>query len=37
MPQKLKTAKNSKLPKLLKNYFESVGKGGLPPISAWIM
>ena len=27
-PQKLKTAKNSKLPKLSENYFESVGKGG---------
>jgi hypothetical protein len=32
-PQKLKTAKNSKLPKLLENCFESYGKGGWPPIS----
>jgi hypothetical protein len=36
-PRKLKTAKNSKLPKLLENYFEPVGKGGWPPISTWIM
>ena len=35
-PQKLKTAKNSKLPKFPENYFESVGKGGWPPISTWI-
>jgi hypothetical protein len=35
-PQKLKTAKNSKLPKLPENYFEPVGKGGWPPISTWI-
>jgi hypothetical protein len=28
--QKLKTAKNSKLPKLPENYFELVGKGGWP-------
>jgi hypothetical protein len=35
-PQKLKTAKNSKLPKLLENCFEPVGKGGWPPISTWI-
>jgi hypothetical protein len=34
--RKLKTAKNSKLPKLLENYFEPVGKGGWPPISTWI-
>ena len=34
-PQKLKTAKNSKLPKLPENYFELVGKGGWPPISTW--
>jgi hypothetical protein len=27
-PQKLKTAKNSKLPKLPENCFEPVGKGG---------
>jgi hypothetical protein len=31
-----KTAKNSKLPKLLENCFELVGKGGWPPISTWI-
>jgi hypothetical protein len=36
MPQKLKTAKNSKLPKFPENYFEPVGKGGWPPISTWI-
>jgi len=35
-PQKLKTAKNSKLPTLLKNYYERVGKYGWPPISTWI-
>jgi hypothetical protein len=35
-PRKLKTAKNSKLPKLSENYFEPVGKGGWPPISTWI-
>jgi len=35
-PRKLKPAKNSKLPKLPKNYFEPVGKGGWPPISTWI-
>jgi hypothetical protein len=29
----LKTAKNSKLPKLPENCFEPVGKGGWPPIS----
>jgi hypothetical protein len=34
--RKLKTAKNSKLPKLPENYFEPVGKGGWPPISTWI-
>ena len=34
-PRKLKTAKNSKLPKLPENYFEPVGKGGWPPISIW--
>jgi hypothetical protein len=32
-PQKLKPAKNSKLPKLPENSFEPVGKGGWPPIS----
>jgi hypothetical protein len=35
-PWKLKTAKNSKLPKLSENYFQLVGKGGWPPISTWI-
>jgi hypothetical protein len=35
-PQKLKTAKNSKLPKLPENCFELVGKGGWPSISTWI-
>jgi hypothetical protein len=35
-PRKLKTAKNSKLPKLLENCFEPVGQGGHPPISTWI-
>jgi hypothetical protein len=35
-PQKLKTAKNSKLPNLPENCFEPVGKGGWPPISTWI-
>jgi hypothetical protein len=32
-PWKLKTAKNSKLPKLPENCFEPVGKGGWPQIS----
>jgi hypothetical protein len=32
-PRKLKTAKNSKLPKLPENCFEPVGKGGWPSIS----
>jgi hypothetical protein len=32
-PWKLKPAKNSKLPKLLENYFEPVEKGGWPLIS----
>jgi hypothetical protein len=32
-PQKLKPAKNSKLPKLPENFFESFGKGGWPLIS----
>jgi hypothetical protein len=31
MALKVKTAKNSKLPKLPKSYFEPVGKGGWPP------
>ena len=35
-PWELKTAKNSKLPKLPENSFEPVGKGGWPPISTWI-
>ena len=35
-PRKLKTAKNSKLPKLLENRFELVEKGGWPLISTWI-
>jgi hypothetical protein len=35
--RKLKTAKNSKLPKLPENCFEPVGKGGWPPISTWII
>jgi hypothetical protein len=35
-PRKLKTAKNSKLPKLPENCFEPVGKGGWPLISTWI-
>jgi hypothetical protein len=35
-PQKLKTTKNSKLPKLLENCFEQVGKCGWPSISTWI-
>jgi hypothetical protein len=36
LPGSLKTAKNSKLPKLPENCFEPVGKGGWPPISTWI-
>jgi hypothetical protein len=35
-PQKLKPAKNSKLPKWPENYFEPFGKGGWPSISTWI-
>jgi hypothetical protein len=35
-PQKLKPAKNSKLPKWSENCFEPFGKGGWPPISTWI-
>jgi hypothetical protein len=35
-PRKLKTAKNSKLPKLPENCFERVGKGGWPLIPTWI-
>jgi hypothetical protein len=34
--RKLKTAKNSKLPKLPENCFEPIGKGGWPLISTWI-
>jgi hypothetical protein len=36
MAQEVKTAKNSKLPKLSENCFEPVGKGGWPLISTWI-
>ena len=36
MAPEVKTAKNSKLSKLLENYFEPVGKGGWPLISIWI-
>ena len=36
MDLEVKTTKNSKLPKLLENYFDPVGKGGWPPISIWI-
>jgi hypothetical protein len=36
MAPKVKIAKNSKLPKLLENCFEPVGKGGCPLISIWI-
>jgi hypothetical protein len=35
-PWKLKTAKNSKLPKLPETCFGPVGEGGWPPISTWI-
>jgi hypothetical protein len=35
-PRKLKTTKNSKLPKLPENYFEPVEKGRWPLISTWI-
>jgi hypothetical protein len=35
-PQKLKPAKNSKLPKLSENCFEPFGKGEWPLISMWI-
>jgi hypothetical protein len=37
MALKVKTAKNSKLPKMSENCFEPVGKGGWPPISIWII
>jgi hypothetical protein len=36
MAPEVKTAKNSKLPKLSENCFELVGKGGWPSISIWI-
>jgi ribonuclease HI len=36
MAPEVKTAKKSKLPKLPKNCFEPVGKGGWPLISTWI-
>ena len=36
MAPEVKTAKNSKLPKLSENCFELVGKGGWPPISILI-
>jgi hypothetical protein len=35
-PQKLKPAKNSKLPKWPENCFEPFGNGGWPSISTWI-
>jgi len=36
MAPKVKNAKNSKLPKLPENCFETIGKGGWPSISTWI-
>jgi hypothetical protein len=36
MAPEVKTAKNSKLPKLSENCFEIVGKGEWPPIYIWI-
>jgi hypothetical protein len=36
MAPEVKTAKNSKLPKLPESRFEPFGKGGWPPISTWI-
>jgi hypothetical protein len=36
MAPEVKTAKDSKLPKLSENCYEPVGKGGWPPISIWI-
>jgi hypothetical protein len=36
MAPEVKTAKNTKLPKLPENFFEPVGEGGWPPISTWI-
>jgi hypothetical protein len=36
MAREVKTAKNSKLPKLPENCFEPIGKGHWPPIFTWI-
>ena len=36
MATKVKTTKNSKLPKLQESCFEPIGKGGWPLISTWI-
>jgi hypothetical protein len=36
MALEVKTAKNSKLPKLHENCFERIGKGGWPLIYTWI-
>jgi hypothetical protein len=36
MAPEVKTAKNTKLPKLLENCFEPVGEAGWPHISTWI-
>jgi hypothetical protein len=36
MAPKVKTIKNSQLPKMPENCFESVGKGGWPMIYTWI-
>jgi len=36
MAPEVKSAKNSKLPKMSEKCFEPVGKGGWPPISIWI-
>ena len=36
MAPEVKTAKNSKLPKLPESCFEPVGRGGWPLISTWI-
>jgi hypothetical protein len=36
MAPEVKTTKNNKLPKLLENCFEPIGKGGWPLISTWI-
>jgi hypothetical protein len=37
MAPKVKTTKNSKLPKMSENCFEPVGKVGWKPISIWII